>query len=198
MSSAAFPRGGLKSDEPKDPKQEKKEKTQAQGERRGPTSDAQAAPTVKAPTQGAGTAAAVDAARRPHNNNNRESGPRQARQTKTRPLRELPCRDDGAGRRAVHINQARPRESARGTSWVMWMSPGALQLTPNTVVRCAVLSTSRAGAAPGSKKGPKRVELAIDARGVQKGLRLEDIASNRVTTLFGLVASRKRGATSWM
>ena len=68
---------------------------------------------------------------------------------------------------------------------------GALQLTPNTVVRCAVLSTSRAGAAPGSKKGPKRVELAIDARGVQKGLRLEDIASNRVTTLFGLVASRE-------
>ena len=68
---------------------------------------------------------------------------------------------------------------------------GALNLTPNTIVRCAVLSTSRAGAAPGARKGPKRVELSIDARGVQKGLRVEDLVSKRVTTLCGLIASKE-------
>ena len=40
---------------------------------------------------------------------------------------------------------------------------GALNLTPNTIVRCAVLSTSRAGAAPGGSRGDAAFPMSDDA-----------------------------------
>ena len=192
MSSAAFPRGGLKSEEAKDPKQEKKEK------RKRKENDADLLATRK-------PAKRVDKAPAAEPEQQQQSTPldvlttttivKAARgkpaETKTRPASRatMPRRRCWGVVRSTSTKHA--LVSLPGNLVGHVDVSGALQLTPNTVVRCAVLSTSRAGAAPGSKKGPKRVELAIDARGVQKGLRLEDIASNRVTTLFGLVASRE-------
>ena len=191
MSSAAFPRGGLKSEEAKDPKQEKKEK------RKRKENDADLLATRK-------PAKRVDKAPAAEPEQQQQSTPLDVLTTTTivkaargKPAKLRPVRFASYHAETTVLGVVR----STSTKHALVSLPGnlvghvdvsgALQLTPNTVVRCAVLSTSRAGAAPGSKKGPKRVELAIDARGVQKGLRLEDIASNRVTTLFGLVASRE-------
>ena len=64
-----------------------------------------------------------------------------------------------------------------------------LILKAGAVVRCAVLRTSRAGAAPGAARGAKRVELTAQPRSVQRGVRLEDLAKGRVTALCGAVTS---------
>ena len=67
---------------------------------------------------------------------------------------------------------------------------GAGALDVGAVVACSVLSTSRAEA-PGKKRGAKRVELSVDPRGVQRGVRLEDLAAGRVATVGGIVASKE-------
>ncbi|KAH8052406.1 hypothetical protein JL721_10880 [Aureococcus anophagefferens] len=64
-----------------------------------------------------------------------------------------------------------------------------LTLKAGAVVRCAVLRTSRAGAAPGAARGTKRVELTAQPRSVQRGVRLEDLAKGRVAALCGAVTS---------
>ena len=184
--SAAFPRGGL--NEAKDPKQEKKEKRKRKENDADLLATRKPAKTVKARTQEPEqqqqqstpldvltTTTIVKAAR--------------GKPAKLRPVRFASYHAETTVLGVVRSTSTKHALVSLPGNLVGHVDvSGALQLTPNTVVRCAVLSTSRAGAAPGSKKGPKRVELAIDARGVQKGLRLEDIASNRVTTLFGLVA----------
>ncbi|KAH8067854.1 hypothetical protein JL720_12354 [Aureococcus anophagefferens] len=61
-----------------------------------------------------------------------------------------------------------------------------LTLKAGAVVRCAVLRTSRAGAAPGAARS---VELTAQPRSVQRGVRLEDLAKGRVAALCGAVTS---------
>ena len=161
--SAAFPRGGLK-DEAKDPKQEKKEKRKRKENDADLLATRKPAKTVKAPTNEPveqqqqstpldvlTTTTIVKAAR--------------GKPAKLRPVRFASYHAETTVLGVVRSTSTKHALVSLPGNLVGHVDvSGALQLTPNTVVRCAVLSTSRAGAAPGSKKGPKRVELAIDAR----------------------------------
>ncbi|KAJ1460335.1 hypothetical protein M885DRAFT_612395 [Pelagophyceae sp. CCMP2097] len=68
---------------------------------------------------------------------------------------------------------------------------GRLGVEVGAVVRCCVLSTRRERGKnkSQSKAGAKRIELSFDVRRVQAGVRLDDLANNRVTGLVGVVRS---------